>query len=62
MFRLVKEIFIGFLICIVNASNYIWCVSLSDQKSMTKPNLINLHPNEYSQELHHYPFTIKLDK
>ena len=51
MFRLVKEIFIGFLICIVNASNYIWCVSLSDQKSMTKPNLINLHPNEYSQEL-----------
>ena len=23
---------------------------------------INLHPNEYSQELHYYPFTVKLDK
>ena len=24
--------------------------------------LINLHPNEYSQELHCYPFAVKLDK
>ena len=23
---------------------------------------INLHSNEYSQELHYYPFTVKLDK
>ena len=29
---------------------------------MTRPTLINLHPNEYSQELHYYPFTVKLDK
>ena len=24
--------------------------------------LINLHPNEYSQVLHYYPFAIKLDR
>ena len=24
--------------------------------------LINLHPNEYSQELHCYPFAVKLDR
>ena len=23
---------------------------------------INLHPNEYNQEFHHYPFKVKLDK
>ena len=29
---------------------------------MTQPNLINLHPNEYSQELHYYPFAVKFDR
>ena len=29
---------------------------------MTQAKLINLHPNKYSQELHHYPFAMKLDK
>ena len=28
---------------------------------MTQPTLINLHPNEYSQEFHYYPFAAKLD-
>ena len=28
---------------------------LSNQKCMTQPTLINLHPNEYSQEFHYYP-------
>ena len=28
---------------------------------MIHPTLINLHPNEYSQEFHYYPFTVKLD-
>ena len=28
---------------------------------MTHPTLINLHPNEYSQEFHYYPFAVKLD-
>ena len=29
---------------------------------MTQPTLINLHPNEYSQELHYYPFAVNLDR
>ena len=24
--------------------------------------IINLHPNEYNQELHYYPFALKLDR
>ena len=24
--------------------------------------LFNLHPNEYSQEFHYYPFAVKLDR
>ena len=31
--------------------NHTKCVSLSNQKCMTQPTLINLNPNEYSQEL-----------
>ena len=52
MFRLIKKIFMGLLIGIVNASNHSKCVSLSNQKCMIQPTLINLYPNEYSQELH----------
>ena len=59
---LIKKMFIGLLTGIVNASNNTKCVSLSNQKCMTQPTLINLHPNEYSQELHYYPFAIKLDR
>ena len=29
---------------------------------MTQLTLINLHPNEDSQELHYYPFGIKFDR
>ena len=29
---------------------------------MTQPSLINLHPNEYSQEFYYYPFSVKLDR
>ena len=29
---------------------------------MTQPILINLNPNEYSQEFHYYPFVVKLDR
>ena len=62
MFGLIKEIFIGLLITIVNASNHTKFVSLSNQKCMIQPTLINFHPNEYSQELHYYPFAVKLDR
>ena len=29
---------------------------------MTQPTLINLHLNEYWQEFHYYPFSVKLDR
>ena len=28
---------------------------------MIQPTLINLHPNEYTQGLHYYPFAVNLD-
>ena len=62
MFGLNKKTFIGLLPCIVSASNDTKCVLLSNQKCMTQPSLINLHPNEYNQEFHYYPFAVRLDK
>ena len=37
-------------------------MSLSNQKCEIQPPLINLHSCEYSQDLHYYPFTVKLDR
>ena len=34
---------------IVNGSDHTKCISLCNQKCMTHPTLINLHPNEYRQ-------------
>ena len=65
MFGLIKKMFMRLLVSIVNASNHIKCVSLSNQKCMTPPTLINLHSNEYSTEFHYYPlllFAFKLDR
>ena len=62
MFALIKKIFIGLLTGLVNGSNHTKCVLLSNQKCMIHPTLINLHPNEYSQEFHYYPFAVKLDR
>ena len=56
-------IFIGFywiITSIVSTSNDTKYVSLMIQKCMAQPTLINLHPNEYSQEWHYYPFALKL--
>ena len=50
MFGLIKKIFMGLLINIVNACNHTKCVSLSSQKCVIQPTPINLHPNENSQE------------
>ena len=61
MFGFIKKTFLGLVTGIISASNHTECVSISNQKRMTQPTLINLHPNEYSQELHHYPFGVKLD-
>ena len=54
--------FIVLLSTIVNASNHTKCVSLSHRKCEIQVTLINLHPNEYSQEFHYYPFLVKLDR
>ena len=62
MFGLIKKIFIGLLTGLVNGSKHTKCVSLSNQKCITQPTLINLHPNQYSQEFHYYPFVVKLDR
>ena len=37
-------------------------ISLSNEKCMIQPTLINLHANEYSQEFYYYPFSVKLDR
>ena len=61
MFGIIKKTFIELLTGIVNTSFHTKCLSLSNQKCMTESILINLHPNEYNQEFHYYPFAIKLD-
>ena len=48
--------FIVLLTSIVNDSNHAKCVSLRNQKWEIQPTKF-----EYSQELHCYPFTVKLD-
>ena len=35
---------------------------LSNQKCEIQSTLTNLHPNEYSQQFHYYPFSVKLDR
>ena len=62
MFELIKNTFIVLLTCLVNAPNHTKCVSLSNQKGMTQPTLINLHPNKCRRQSHYYPFAVKLDK
>ena len=62
MFRIIKKMFIVLLSNILDGSNHTKFVLLSNQKCMTQPTLINLHPNEYSQEFNYYPFDVKLDR
>ena len=62
MFELIKKIFMGLLTDTVNGSNHTNCVSLNNQKCMIQPTLINLYPNEYSQEFHYYSFAVKLGR
>ena len=54
MFGLIKKVFIGLLTGLVNGSNHTKRISLSNQKCMIQPILINLHLNEYKQEFHYY--------
>ena len=48
------------LASIVNAPDHIRCISWNNQKCMTQPTLLNLHPNEYIEGLHYYPFAVDL--
>ena len=57
MFGFTKKIFIGLLASVGTAE----CVSLTNQKYMTQPTLINLHPNEQSRK-HYYTFAVSLDR
>ena len=63
MFGLIEKIFfIGLLTSLINGSNHIKCISLSNQKCMTQSTLANLYPNKYSQKFHYYPFLVELDR
>ena len=62
MFGSIKKVFTVVLSSIVNASNQAKCVSLSNQKCKIQPTLIDIYPNEYSQEFHYYLFAVKLDR
>ena len=62
MFDLLQKTFIGLLASTVNASNHTKCISLNNEQCMTQPTFINLHPNEYSQGLRYYLFTVNLDR
>ena len=64
MFGFIKKIFINLLTTtsIANASSHTAFVSLSQQKCITQPTLINLYPNEYTQGLHYYPFVVNLGR
>ena len=62
MVGIIWKMFVVLLTTIVNVSNHAKCVSLSNQKCKIQLTLINLHPNEYSQEFQYYPFAVKLDR
>ena len=46
MFGLIKKMFIGLLISIINSSDHTKCVLLSNQKCKIQPTFVNLYPNE----------------
>ena len=62
MFGLIKKIFIVLLTDLVNGSNQAKRVSLSNQKFLIHPTLINLRLNEYCQVFHYCPFSIELNR
>ena len=53
IFGLIKKMFIVLLTSM--------CVLLSNWKWEIQPTPISLHPNEYSQEFHYYPFVVRLN-
>ena len=51
MFGLIKEVFIVLLTGLVNGSNHTKCISLSNQKCVIQPALINFLFNELNYYL-----------
>ena len=47
---------------LVNVSIRTKCVSLDNQRCMIQLTIIKLHPNEYIQGLHYYPFVVNLGR
>ena len=47
---------------VVNAFSNTKYLSLSHQKCMTQPTIINLHPNAYTQGLRYYLFVVNLGR
>ena len=58
MFGIIKKMFILLLSSIVNFSDNKKGVSLNNQKYKIQTTIINLHPNEYSEEFHYCPFRL----
>ena len=56
MFGLIKKMFIGLLTGVVNG------ISVSNQKCITQPTLINPYPNKLIHKFHYHPFAVKLDR
>ena len=54
--------FVILLISIVSASDHTKCVSLSNQNAWLNLLVINLLPNEYSQQVRYYLFSVNLDR
>ena len=55
------KIFIGLLTGLVIGPNHATWVSLRNRKRMAQSAFVNLHPNEYSQEVHYYSFVVNVD-
>ena len=56
MLGLIQKMFIGLL------TGLVMDLIIQSAFCLIHPTLINLHPNEYSQEFHYYPFAVKLDQ
>ena len=68
MFWLIEKAFVillsfsGSLTNMINASNFIKCISLNNQSCMNRPTLIDLNPDEYNQGFCYYPFIVNLER
>ena len=49
------------LTSLFNASSNSKCLSLNNHQCINQPSLNNLYPNEYTQGLSYYPFSVNLD-